>query len=534
MKLRRIISIFLALLLLVSVCGCGDVAESSSTLSSVTHKKEENKKSRDYLTLLYSEADTFNPYTLKTEVNRQLCKLLYEPLVKVSNDFEPTNALAKSVKISGNTCTVILRNAKFSDGSIVTAEDVEYSYKLAKKSKTNYGRKLYEVSSVSASGNKIIFKLKKEDPFFANVLDFPVIKEGSDKKTDSDSVKLPPVGCGRFKLNSKRTALVKNSYYFAKSGKIKKIKLINAPDTEAVAHYTEIGAADMYFSEISDGNIMRMSGTKKEINLNNLVYIGINRNYAPLNEKEMRQAISAALNRVKICEEAYYNNAVAATGFFHPDWEETKSVQNIEINANQEITIENLEEIGYNKLNSGGVRENSNGIQLRFTLLVNSENRIRVLAANTIAEHLKSAGIGITVIEKSYKQYKKALKKGEFQLYLGEVKFTDNMDLSSIIMKDGAVAFGLPKTSNKKTDTEKDKKDKKTSKKNETDSQKVLKEFYKGNTTVKDVAVVLQSEMPVVPVCYRTGVLFHNDNIENVNNSSLSDIYFSIDSYLIN
>lgn len=541
MKAKRFLSLATALVLMLTFCSCRDNPNDISSVASLDNTEQEGTTSRDYMTLLYSSADTFNPYTLKTDVNRQLCKLLYEPLVKVSNEFEAVYAIAKSVVIKGKTCTVTLKSAKFSDGTAVTAEDVEYSYNLAKKSKTTYGKKLYGVSSVSASGNKVVFKLEKNDPYFENVLDFPIIKKNSDTKTDSDSVSLPPVGCGRYKLNSARDGLVINNRYYGKKSAVKEIRLINAPDTESVAHYTEIGAADMYFSEISDGNIMRMSGTREEINLNNLVYIGINQNYAPLNEQALRQAISTALNRVKICEEAYYNNAVAATGVFHPLWEETKSVQNIQIEANKEITVENLEEIGYNKLNSGGIRVNSNGIPLKFTLLVNSENRIRVLAANTIAEQLKGMGIGITVVEKKYKQYKAALKKGEFQLYLGEIKFTDNMDVSSLFIKGGSAAYGLPKknVNNKNTSSKSvsSATASKVSSKTETiktSSQTVLEEFYKGKTTVKDVASVLQTEMTVVPICYRTGVLFYNDKIENVNNSSLSDIYFSIDSYLIN
>jgi len=540
MNLKKIISFLVATSLVLTLGGCGN-NEKKETEKVSSAIEETEKKQKDYITLLYSSADTFNPYNLKTDVNRQICKLLYEPLIKVSDDFEPVKALAKSVNTKGKVCTVVIRNAKFSDGTAVTAKDVEYSFNLAKKSKTTYSKKLYEVKSVEAEGNKIVFNLSKNDPYFQNVLDFPIIKKGSDKKTNSDSVLLPPVGCGRYKLNKKGDGLVVNKNYFGKKGSIKKIVLINAPDTESVAHYTEIGAADIYFSEISDGKIFRMSGTRKEINLNNMVYIGINHNYAPLNEKSLRHAISSALNRTKLCEEAFYNNALPATGFFHPSWEETKAVQNIQIKTSNEITIENLEEIGYNKLNSGGIRVNSNGIQLRFTLLVNSENRIRVLAANTIAAQLKELGIGITVVEMPYKKYKAALKKGDFQLYLGEVKFTDNMDLSSIVMKNGSAAFGLPKTNPKK-----DSKDEEDSKKEDvksdnsktkyikTASQKVLGEFYKGKNTIKDVAAVLQSEMPVIPVCYRTGALFYNDKIENVNNSSISDIYFSIDSYLIN
>lgn len=529
MKFKQLLCWAIILCLLVITVGCrSNKTDTSSYLSSV-EVTEETASKKDYLTLLYSAADSFNPYTLKTDVNRQIVKLIYEPLVKVNNKFEAVNALASSVVTEGSSCTVSLKSARFSDGSSVTAEDVIYSYNLAKNSSTMYAVKLYGVSSATSQDGKVVFSLTKNDPYFANVLDFPIIKTGSDTKTDSDSVSLPPIGCGRFKLNENRDGLVLNDGYYGKIKHIKEIKLINAPDMESVEHYTEIGAADIYFTEISDGNITRMSGERQEINLNNLVFLGINQNFAPLNERPLRQALSSAVDRVKICEKAFYNNAVAATGFFHPSWKEAQSVQNLQTTANSEITIENLEEIGYNKLNSEGLRVNQNGIPLKFTLLVNSENRIRVLAANTVAEQLKSAGIGITVIEKPYAEYLENLSSGSFQLYLGEVKFTDNMDVSSLFLQGGSAAFGLLKATQTEGVEEGEEQKPQT-----TSSQTVLDEFYKGNATVKDVASVLQTEMDVVPLCFRTGVLFYNSNIQNVKNSSLDDIYFSIESYLIN
>ena len=536
MKFKQLLCCVLIFCLALTVIGCGKTSIPLSNDIDATEKLDEPTNKRDYLTLLYSSADSFNPYTLKTDVNRQIVKLIYEPLIKVNDRFEPVNALASSVEIKGDVCTVTLKSAKFSDGTQVTANDVVYSYNLAKNSATVYADKLYGVSSVSQSDGKVVFKLAKSDPYFANVLDFPIIKEGSDTKTDADSVSLPPIGCGRFKLNETKDGLVLNEGYYGKVKYIKEIKLINAPDRESVAHYTEIGAADIYFTEISDGTITRMSGKRQEINLNNLVYIGINQNYAPLNQLSLRHAISSAVDRVKFCEKAYYNNAKAANGFFHPFWKETNSVQNLEINANNQITIENLEEIGYNKLNSEGLRVNKNGIPLKFTLLVNSENRIRVMAANVIADQLKSVGIGITVVEKPYSQYISALSSGSFQLYLGEIKITDNMDLSPLLIKGGSAAYGLPNVS---TDEKEDKNESDTEtapevKPQDTSSQKVLEEFYKGNATVRDVASVLQTDMAVVPLCYRTGLLFYNSCIKNVKNSSLGDIYFSIESYSIN
>ncbi len=531
MKFKQLLCFGMVLCLVVAAVGCkrGEIATSSDVPQ--IEKTDEAVSTRDYLTLLYSSADSFNPYTLKTDVNRQIVKLIYEPLVKVNNKFEPVNALASSVEVVDNICTVSIKSAKFSDGSTVTADDVVYSYNLAKESSTVYSTKLYVVNSVEAQNGKVIFKLTKNDPYFANVLDFPIIKAESDKITDSDSVSLPPIGCGRFKLNDSNDGLILNEGYYGKINHIKEIKLINAPDIESVAHYTEIGAADIYFTENSDDNITRMSGERLEINLNNLVYLGINQNYAPLNESSLRQALSSAVDRLKLCEKAYYNNAVAATGIFHPSFSETQSVQNLEITSNNEITIENLEEIGYNKLNSDGLRVNQNGIPLKFTLLVNSENRIRVLAANTIAEQLKAVGIGITVVEKTYEQYVEALSSGSFQLYLGEVKFTDNMDVSCLFVEGGSAAYGLLKTSETKTEGEEEPTEQVIL---TSSSQAVLEEYYKGNATIKDVASVIQTEMSVVPLCFRTGVLFYNSNIKNVKNSSLDDIYFSIESYLIN
>ena len=542
MKLNKIICCVLCFLLALSFSGC---KKSDGNLSgSLTEENlVQQTNAKDYITLLYSAADSFNPYTLKTDINRQIVKLLYEPLVKLNNNFEVVNSLASSVEMNGKECRVTLKNARFSDGTTLSSDDVIYSYNLARNSETSYGKKLYEVESVRREGESgLVFNINKNDPYFPAVLDFPIIKKDSDTLTDSDSVSLPPVGCGKYRLNDEYNGMVANDYYFEKPKSISNIKLVNAPDSESVAHYTEIGAADIYFTEISDGNITRMSGNRQEINLNNLVYLGFNQNYAPLGEQRLRQAISSALDRVKFCESAYYNNALPATGFFHPAWKETSSVQNIQIEAKTEITIENLEEIGYNKLNGEGLRVNSNVVPLKFTLLVNSENRIRVLAANTVAKQLKTVGIGITVVEKSYADYLSCLQSGNFQLYLGEIRLTENMDFSQLVLEGGAVAFGLPKVDSaeegaeepKEEETEQENEEEETDpKEKDTSSQSVLNEFYNGNATVRDVAAVLQTEMPIVPICYRTGVLFYNENIENVKNASFSDIYFSIYSYSV-
>lgn len=225
------------------------------------------------------------------------------------------------------------------------------------------------------------------------------------------------------------------------------------------------------------------------------------------------------------------------TGFFNPAWEAVKSVQNINLQANKEITVENLEEIGYNKLDSEGVRTNSAGKKLKFELLVNKENRLRVSAAKIIASRLSEYGISVRVAEKSFADYTAALSSGNFQLYMAEVAITPNMDISSLVTEGGSAAYGI-KTADKnnaggKAEQAADTSDNQQTEEKSLTAAELVNGFYAGTNTLADLASVLQTEMPVIPICYRTGVLFYNDKIENVNNSSCSDIYFSIDSYSV-
>ncbi len=521
MKFIKLISIIAIFSVLLTFTGCKDNKDNSTSSGTASTQSGE----RDYITLLYSASDSFNPYTVKTEINAQLTTLIYDSLVKLDDEFNPINCIANKISITENICTVELKNVSFSDGSTLTSDDVIYSYDLAKKSGNKYASKLYEVKSVTKiSDNSLSFTLSKADPYFANVLDFPILKSGSDTLTDSDSVLLPPIGSGRYKVSKDGLSLVQNNNYYGKKGKIKKINLVNSPDTESVSHYVEIGVADMYFSTVSNGEILRMSGNKTNVNLNNMIYLGVNHSVRDLYLTEMRQAISTAIDRKDICKNAYFNNAVAATGFFNPVWKYTKSVQNLQIESNLKISVENLEKIGYNGLNSNGYRTKNGGFGLHYTLLVNSENRLRVAAAKLIAEQLKKAGIAITVVERPYEQYVDMLSKGNFELYIGEVKIPENMDLTSLVTAGSSAAYGVADYNIVKTDSE-----------NQTvvTIRDLMNGFYSGKNSITDIATVLQTEMPIIPICYRTGILFSNEKIENVDNSSYSDIYFSIESYSI-
>ncbi len=527
---------------ILTVClVCGLVACKSSVSQKTSTQQSETAPPQvagdKSINLLYSYSDTFDPYTAKTTANREISMLLYDSLVKTDNNFEPHYILAESITLDGNACTVRLRDASFTDGTAVTSDDVIYSYNLAKES-VRFSGNFYEITSaVSVDKNTVKFTLSVNDPYFANLLDFPIIKSGSSGVVNVDGKEVPPIGCGRYVLSDDRQSLVLNKSYYGQKGSVKKINLINSPDAASTSHYVEVGATHLYYND--NGDIVRMSGKKTEVNLNRYIYIGVNNSYGSLATKEMRYALSAALDREVICRTAYYNNAMPAKGFFNPLFKPTEAVQTIESKANSKITVENLAKIGYNNMNANGFYANSSGNNPVFTLLVNSENPSRVATAELIVKQCEAAGIQIKIVSCSYEQYIERLTKGEFQLYLGEVQVLDNMDLSPMVIPGGSAAYGIEPLQ-KEPDSEDGASQDASAEEGAVDSAEentktpceiIFEKYHTGQCSISDVASVLLTEIPHIPVCYLNGNLFYDSQISGEIISSSSDIYLTIQNY---
>ena len=80
-----------------------------------------------------SELSTLDPAKVTDSVNFIVINMLYGRLVKLDKDLKVTPDLADKWEISsdGKTYTLHLRDAKFSDGSAITADDVLYSLNYA-------------------------------------------------------------------------------------------------------------------------------------------------------------------------------------------------------------------------------------------------------------------------------------------------------------------------------------------------------------------------------------------------------------------
>ncbi len=509
MKIKKILCFALALLLVFCCTACKKEKGETQNPQEQTAIYTAN--------LLYCANDTYNPYTLTSKINAEICQLLYDSLYVVNNSFEPIEVLANGAKKEGNNWRVSFKDVRFTDNTPLTADDIIYSFNLAKNC-ARYSVGLSRVVSVTAENKEIVFNLSVNDDYFLNLLTFPILKAESDKLYNQDNVLLPPIGTGEFVLNQKDSCLDLNENYFNKKGKIKKIYLKNAPDSESVSHYASVGATDFYYADTSEGSIIRMTAKKAQVSRNVLVYLGINDYVDILNNTNMRYAISAAIHRENIATAAFYSNAVAATGPFHPAWQTTKDSQNTPSVAKKEISVENLNKIGYNVLNAQGYFVNANGNQLELSLLVNSESPTKVATASLIAASLKEVGIKINIRSVPYERYINDLQNGNFQLYLGEVRIENNFDISPLVIPGQKCAYGKRPAD---SDTA-------------VSAQSVVKDYLNSKATFANVITALQSEMPFIPICYRSGIMFYSENIEGDIEFFENDLFYSFNSLTIN
>ena len=545
MKFKKLLCLCLCvLLLLLSACKNGD--GDSKDNSSVPTPQTETAATE--LSLLYSAADSLNPYEAKTELNQKLSLLMFDPLVKLDDAFQPQRILAKSVEMNGKECIVTLKSAVFTDGTPVTADDVVFSLDKLFKTELNYKHQLKDVKSYKAeSTDTIKFTLTKADPYFENLLDFPIIKKDSDTRKDENNIALPPIGSGRYVFDTKNKVLTANNMWVQGWFNVKTIELIDAPDKTVEKYNLEVNNISIFQTDLSDGVVPPMSGNSSLLELNSLIYLGVNLSNSTVSQAKFRYALSAALDRTAICNDAYHGYASPAAGLFNSKWSDAGALQNIDPTANLEIVVANFEEIGYNSKDENGFLVNDKSKNITLKLVSYKDNARRDKAAAIVKQQLESVGIKVNLVSLNWKEYTDALTFGNFDLYIAETRLNNNMDVTELVTSTGSLAYGIPESKNTDTNTKTDT----TVKESTTDGvtasgdadtqfepskptsavpllDNAVKGFYNEQLSLVDIINAFNAEMPVIPLCHRRGITVCKTGINAVAMSSLSDAYFGI------
>ncbi len=516
--MKKILTLVLSVVLCFSFVACSQESEITpdttvTTLSQeqvlTTQKKVEKRKQ---IALYFSFSDSLNPYAATTAGNRAVCSLLFDPLVKLDGNLNPQNVVASDVFQNGKTITIALNSYQFSDGSYVSAEDVVYSIELLKKSEnTEYTGALENVESYTATAGKVVLTLKRDDRNAVRLLDFPVVKKGTANKTNDDGKPIPPVGSGRYVFvdNKGEFSLTGNEHYFG--GKPKKdITLQNVPDYEALEFLIRSEEIDVYYSGFDLKEMPQINGTTKNVNLTNLVFVGVNQTRSKLNDKNVRKALSLAVDRLDVAEKCYYSLSVPALSLFNDKNEITKnegSIFNLEDNV--VLALEYLKKSGYSNINNEGYYENKSGEKIELSLLYNMDNNTQTMVASTLTKNFKASGLNVKSFGVSANEYKNAVKDGDYDLYVGEVKLTKSFDYTNLLTTKNVLAGSTDKKA--------------------TDFLSVYKKYMASKVEVKEMLESFENDSPFIPLVFRLATVSYSQRLSGELISTISDPYSNIE-----
>ncbi len=276
-----------------------------------------------YIKAVYSLPLTLDPIKMNDTASLVAGNLLYDGLLRFSPALKIEGALAGhwSTSADGRTLTFLLREARFHDGTPVTAKDVVISLRRALSSGSAV-RKYYDCIDDS-SGRGLVAKdartveIRLKDPFppFLSVLAGATAKVLPGELVSKPGFFDQPVGSGAFRVSRRAEAPTKDLVlagfrgYYRGEPKLEKLILREMTEKDAVQAAAAGGAQDLANWPLTADNPVFHAGQNITSPVAATWIIGLNTRKAPFRSKAARQQFRADLDaesfRMKFFPEAF-------------------------------------------------------------------------------------------------------------------------------------------------------------------------------------------------------------------------------------
>ena len=419
--------------------------------------------------------DSLNPYILKGISVRGLGQLVFETLTEKSLDepFSVYGLLADDIQLAEDKLSVVYRinkKARFSDGSIVTANDVKYSVDLllSEKSHPQYRFYFADIKAVKVLGKyRIRFDFKKVNPELHLIIgDLPIFskkwvgKASFDKLTEAKPISSGPYIVDSFDLG-KNVTYKRNPNYWAKDLPVRRgmfnydevvikyykdqtvaLEAFKSGEFDFFAeNHSKRWARDHNGPKYDSGEVVKKILTQK----NNAGMQGfiLNTRRELFKDKNVRRAITLAMdfewsnkhlfyNQYTRCESFFSNSELAATGLpdgdelallnkyrkqlpaelFTKEWRapSTKKPSSLRNNLRQASRL--LKQAGWKVKN--GQLINQEGKVFSFEVLLIQKGFERIIAP--FARNLKRLGIEVNYRTVDASLYQRRIDKYDFDM----------------------------------------------------------------------------------------------------------------------
>lgn len=345
---------------------------------------------------------------------------LQAPAAPPAQEPAPAGAApAPSAKAEGPVAwDVTLREARFSDGSPVTADDVAYTFQALLDPKTGSSvlRRRFEdaglVMPIEVRGPRSLrIHLGHPHASLLTDLDFGILKRGS-----AEAGKL--IGAGAFVPAGpvgEESRFVANPHYFGGAPKVKRLTVRVVRDANSRLLSLVGGSADLVQNNVSPLLFSAIEGWRDRLRLETapssiFFYLGMNLQDPQLGDVRVRRALAHAIDRDRIVRAKLHGAAVLATGMlptFH--WAYEPEVDRYPYDPAKARAL--LDEAGLKDPDGPGPEP-----RLRLSYKT-STDALPVSIARVVAAQLAEVGIEVEVRPYEFNLFISDVKKGNFQLF---------------------------------------------------------------------------------------------------------------------
>ncbi|MCS7111448.1 MAG: ABC transporter substrate-binding protein [Ignisphaera sp.] len=309
----------------------------------------------------------------------------------------------------------IRRNAKFHDGTELTADVVKQSIDRAKQLKGPPAFLLDVIENVEVIDRYTIrFTLKYPFTPFASLTTFTIF---APVPPGAQNLEEKPIGTGPFKLESwkkgEQIVLLANKDYWRGSPKVDRIIIRIYPDPSTLRVALEKGEVDIALGiQPQDVEPLSKNPGIKMVSIDGLVieWLGMNHRREPFNNTLFRRAVNYAINYDYILNVILRGTATRLYGPLPPAvFGYDPEVEKYGYKYNPDLARQLLAQAGYP--DGKGLRE----IEL---IISTAERAERGEVAAVIQSNLKDVGINVKIVDLDWPSFLDRLFNHEFDMYM--------------------------------------------------------------------------------------------------------------------
>ena len=385
---------------------------------------------------ILSDFAQFNPVVNTATTTDDVIKfMLFTPLIQYNEKLEPQPWLAESWELNDSSVTFRLRtDVKWHDGRPVTAEDVKFTFDLAKDTTVGsllgptYLEMVREATVVDPRTIRFSFVEPHSQPldgFWWAPVPKHLLQNVPPTQLAQHPYNRQPVGSGPYRFVEWRpsqsvTLQANDQFPAALGGRPNLDRVVWRIIPEATTMLTELfsGSADLIgYTLLPDQaqQIQAQRGQGVELRHNpsrEFTFIAWNNRNELFRDPAVRRALTLAIDRARIIEALMHGFAVPAHGLIPPWSPMYTDIGNLPFDANQARQL--LAQAGWRDTNGDKIVDKG-GKPFRFTLLVNSANRAHQDMATVIQQQLAAVGVGLEVRTQEFQSMLRQYREREYE-----------------------------------------------------------------------------------------------------------------------